>query len=89
MPAFPLTTDHRIPVPGGDVFAREWAVPDALPKPPLILLHDSLGSAKLWRDFDPSHAYGARIEEIRTKSQSCDAAALPLPSVIASVAPNH
>lgn len=47
--------DHRIGVPGGRLFAREWtplgpeAPPDA--RAPLLLFHDSLGSVDLWRDF--------------------------------------
>ena len=43
--------DHWIPHPGGRLFAREWPVVDADPGPPLVLLHDSLGSVALWRDF--------------------------------------
>jgi pimeloyl-ACP methyl ester carboxylesterase len=41
--------DHRIEVPGGWVFAREW--PSAGDAPPIVLLHDSLGCIDLWRDF--------------------------------------
>lgn len=43
--------DCYVPVPGGELFVRQW-VPD-LPhnQEPLVLLHDSLGSVELWRNF--------------------------------------
>jgi len=45
-------TDHWIQLPGGRVFARDWAAPaGAADLPPLILMHDSLGCVELWRDF--------------------------------------
>lgn len=50
----PTTTEHRIATPQGQLFARRWhARPAAgpLPKAPVVLLHDSLGSVALWRDF--------------------------------------
>lgn len=41
-----------MPVPGGSVFVREWTPPDVIDgASPLVLLHDSLGSVALWRDF--------------------------------------
>ncbi|OEY67492.1 alpha/beta fold hydrolase [Marinobacter sp. X15-166B] len=40
-----------IDVPGGQVFAKKWTPETDSGKPPLILLHDSLGSVGLWRDF--------------------------------------
>lgn len=47
--------DHQIAVTGGRVFIREWIAEtcrfDACP---IVLLHDSLGCAALWRDF-PEH----------------------------------
>ena len=44
--------DHRIPTPAGHLFAREWPAPaQAMPRPPLVLFHDSLGCVELWRDF--------------------------------------
>jgi pimeloyl-ACP methyl ester carboxylesterase len=46
-----LSTDHCIDAPGGRLFAREWTSASALTAPPLVLLHDSLGSVQLWRDF--------------------------------------
>lgn len=39
-----------IPVTGGEVFVRQWKS-DQDSKPPIILLHDSLGSVDQWRDF--------------------------------------
>jgi pimeloyl-ACP methyl ester carboxylesterase len=44
--------EHWIPHPAGRLFARDWPAPDgAIDAPPLVLLHDSLGSVELWRDF--------------------------------------
>lgn len=44
------TTDSFVPVPGGSIFVRQWRGPQAQGSP-LVLLHDSLGSVELWRDF--------------------------------------
>ena len=46
----PATRDLSIAVPGGEIFAREWR-PRVAAGLPIILLHDSLGSVELWRDF--------------------------------------
>ncbi|MCS7059322.1 MAG: alpha/beta fold hydrolase [Meiothermus sp.] len=46
----PVVSDHRARVPGGQVFARQWAVGESR-KAPIVLLHDSLGSVELWRGF--------------------------------------
>jgi len=44
------TTDSFVEVPDGRIFVRQWRV--ARPQSsPLVLLHDSLGSVELWRDF--------------------------------------
>lgn len=43
--------DHLVPVPGGEVFVREWMPGRVENVVPLVLLHDSLGSVELWRDF--------------------------------------
>jgi len=44
--------DHWIPHAEGRLFAREWPAAGAdASQPPLVLLHDSLGSVELWRDF--------------------------------------
>jgi len=47
------TTDHWITTPGGRLFARSWTPPGraAGTGPAIVLLHDSLGSVALWRDF--------------------------------------
>ena len=44
--------DLEILLPQGTLFGREWT-PSPVPpaKTPIILLHDSLGSVDLWRDF--------------------------------------
>lgn len=49
----PETTDHYVKRPGGELFARMWT-PSSGRSPeaaPVILLHDSLGSVDLWRNF--------------------------------------
>lgn len=39
-------------VPGGELFTSVWRPSDETPaKTPIMLLHDSLGSVALWRDF--------------------------------------
>jgi pimeloyl-ACP methyl ester carboxylesterase len=45
------TEDHRIEVPGGHVHARVWLPEKTVSEVPVVLLHDSLGSVDLWRDF--------------------------------------
>lgn len=42
--------DSLVEVPGGRVFVRCWS-PGHGKRPPIILLHDSLGSVEQWRDF--------------------------------------
>jgi len=44
--------EHRVPVPGGSLFVREWTPPLVVDgASPVVLLHDSLGSVELWRGF--------------------------------------
>jgi len=45
-------TDHHVDTPEGTLFARRW-LPDGAEgsDTTIILLHDSLGSVELWRDF--------------------------------------
>ncbi len=50
-PAPQITHDHDVAFNGHRLFAREWLPVQANAKPPIILLHDSLGSVELWRDF--------------------------------------
>lgn len=47
----PEPQDHWIATPAGRVFARRWRGRDDTPRAPIVLLHDSLGSVELWRDF--------------------------------------
>jgi pimeloyl-ACP methyl ester carboxylesterase len=47
----PSTRDHDIAFNEHRLFAREWLPPQASNNPAIILLHDSLGSVELWRDF--------------------------------------
>ena len=42
--------DHRVEGPAGSLFARSWH-PGEEAGAPFLLLHDSLGSVDLWRDF--------------------------------------
>ena len=42
--------DSLLEVAGGRVFVRRWLA-DWSGRPPIVLLHDSLGSVELWRDF--------------------------------------
>lgn len=48
--AAPRVEDHRVDGPGGNPFARAWH-PAGEAGAPILLLHDSLGSVELWRDF--------------------------------------
>ncbi|QJR37697.1 alpha/beta fold hydrolase [Gemmatimonas groenlandica] len=44
--------EHHVPVPGGQLFVREWIPRHVIDgAAPLVLLHDSLGSVELWREF--------------------------------------
>jgi pimeloyl-ACP methyl ester carboxylesterase len=42
--------DALVDVPGGAVFVRRWNLVGS-DRPPIILLHDSLGSVEQWREF--------------------------------------
>jgi pimeloyl-ACP methyl ester carboxylesterase len=44
------TTDSLVDVPGGRIFVRTFGAGRADP-PPILLLHDSLGSVEQWREF--------------------------------------
>jgi len=41
----------KVDVPGGQVYAKRWVPETDSHKSPVVLLHDSLGSVDLWRDF--------------------------------------
>lgn len=56
-------SDSLVPVPGGSVFVRRW-IRACSDRPPLILLHDSLGSVEQWRDFPEALATVADTEVI-------------------------
>lgn len=43
--------DAGIQFPGGRLFVRIWSPEQPRSREPIILLHDSLGSIELWRDF--------------------------------------
>lgn len=47
----PDVSDHRIETPDGALFARLWRPARDSGKTAILLLHDSLGSVELWRDF--------------------------------------
>lgn len=44
------TEDSLVTVPGGNIFVRRW-ISGSTDLEPIILLHDSLGSAEMWHDF--------------------------------------
>lgn len=48
-----VASDRTVEVTGGLVFVRTWTPSGTLAadEPPIVLLHDSLGSVELWRDF--------------------------------------
>lgn len=48
-----IASDRMVDVTGGALFVRTWTPSGADPaaQPPIVLLHDSLGSVELWRDF--------------------------------------
>ena len=46
-----MIEEFTIPTQRGQLFAKTWTPDSAKPLPPIILLHDSLGSITLWRDF--------------------------------------
>lgn len=45
------TEESTIEIPGGQVYVKKWMPEFDNGKPPIILLHDSLGSVDLWKDF--------------------------------------
>lgn len=56
-------SDRSVAVPGGSLFVRRWSSGPG-DRPPLILLHDSLGSVEQWRDFPQALANATRTEVI-------------------------
>jgi len=45
------TEAFKVKIPSGNIFVTKWIPEKALSKDPIVLLHDSLGSVALWRDF--------------------------------------
>jgi len=43
--------EFKVKIAGGSVYVKKWTPEIVLTQSPLILLHDSLGSVDLWRDF--------------------------------------
>ncbi|WP_341647337.1 hypothetical protein [Thauera humireducens] len=43
--------DHWFESGSGRLYVRAWSPESAVSDTPIILLHDSLGSVELWRDF--------------------------------------
>ena len=41
----------KVGIPGGQVYVKKWIPEFDNGKPPIILLHDSLGCVDLWKDF--------------------------------------
>jgi len=56
-------TDSGVQVPGGKVFVRRWTMSHSS-GPPIVLLHDSLGSVDQWRDFPAALARAAHRDVI-------------------------
>ena len=54
-------TDHFVETPNGRLFARACSPADHSQRSPIVLMHDSLGSVELWRDFhyeyEPRHRH--------------------------------
>lgn len=46
-----IIEEYNVKIPGGTVYAKKWIPETILIDSPLILLHDSLGSVELWKDF--------------------------------------
>lgn len=47
----PRSRDLFVDVPGGRLFVRVWGEGPLSQAPPIVLIHDSLGSVELWREF--------------------------------------
>lgn len=45
------TSEALVPTPAGRLYARRWHADGAGGRAPVVLLHDSLGSVALWREF--------------------------------------
>ncbi|GGH63143.1 hydrolase [Comamonas phosphati] len=47
----PATSETLVATPAGRLYAKRWHAPDPTGCAPIVLLHDSLGSVALWREF--------------------------------------
>lgn len=56
-------SDSSVAVPGGSLFVRRWGT-GVSDRPPIVVLHDSLGSVEQWRDFPPALANATGTEVI-------------------------
>jgi pimeloyl-ACP methyl ester carboxylesterase len=45
------TEEYCVGVPGGNVHVKKWVPEKTTSQVPVVMLHDSLGSVDLWRDF--------------------------------------
>ena len=45
------TEAFELDLPSGNIYARKWIPDKVLSEIPVVLLHDSLGSVDLWREF--------------------------------------
>ncbi len=51
-PSMKICTDTKhVTVPGGTIYTQQWVPKSIQCAIPIVLLHDSLGSVGLWRDF--------------------------------------
>jgi pimeloyl-ACP methyl ester carboxylesterase len=46
-----MLKEYIIDTPNGNIFAKKWIPKEICSDTPFVLLHDSLGSISLWRDF--------------------------------------
>ena len=58
-PHMTSVADALVSAPGGRLFVRAWGEREAA-SVPIVLLHDSLGSVELWRDFPARLATATR-----------------------------
>lgn len=43
--------DASVKIPTGNIYVKKWTPNNAVSEVPIVLLHDSLGSAELWKNF--------------------------------------
>lgn len=61
----PIATDHWVTLPtsGARLFARQWQPATSADAAPIVLMHESLGSVAMWRNFpaELAQATGRRV----------------------------